>query len=73
MFHGLAFREGTQYPFSPSATWFNDMRSPLELVHSKQLLPDIFQPAGNLVVSQQLVDLLSIVRSMSVASLRRVG
>lgn len=58
MFHGMAFREGSQYPFSPSASWFNGMRSSLEVVHSSQLLPDIFQPAENLVVSQQVADLL---------------
>ncbi len=59
MFHGAAFRDGALYPFNPSATWFNDVRSPLELVHSKQLLPDIFQPAENLVVSEAVVDSLN--------------
>ncbi|MCA9069651.1 MAG: hypothetical protein KDA84_12040 [Planctomycetaceae bacterium] len=58
MFHGEAFRSGMKSIHAKKATWFNSVRTPLQLVHSKQLIPDLFQPAHNLVVSEAVKEKL---------------
>ena len=60
MFHGEAFRSGLRSIHAKRATWSNSVRTPLHLIHSKQIIPDVFKPAHNLIVSerakQRLID-----------------
>jgi hypothetical protein len=54
MFHGEAIRSGLRSIHAKNATWSNSVRTPLHIIHSKQVIPDVFKPAHNLVVSERV-------------------
>ena len=54
MFHGFASREGEDEIDAPVAHLENDVRSPLEIVRTGRIVPDVFAPSVNPVVSEKV-------------------
>lgn len=57
-YHGLAMRDGEQYPLYDFAFIGSGSSSPLELYVNTRALPRVCSPGENLVVNQQVHDLL---------------
>jgi hypothetical protein len=54
VFHGTAKRQGRYYPHDPAASLENEIRDPLELTRSGQLVPAVFMPSSSFVVASDV-------------------
>lgn len=54
MFHGKGQRNGKPYPYQPRYRPGDEIREPLKVVRNGLIVPEVFSPAGDLVVSERL-------------------
>jgi len=63
MFHGIAIRDGYEYPHDPKVWAHSDAPTSLEIIRSGGNVPAISEPS-NLVVNERLANSLSVLRNI---------
>lgn len=67
MFHGLAERDGEEYPHCPNVFAYSDSFGTLTISRSGRRVPEITQPSGDFVVSESLAEKLKDVPNIRIS------